>query len=143
MQALKSARELLEAALLKRVKEYGTSYEEEASYYSNEFGIEPWGDERIGQVYDFFSGQGCAYIRNLNLAPEKEWDDLEYTLILQLYTVIYPNGGEHLRDYAHYNLGTEYDAESCEVLHDSISSLALEELCLVLKAIEREEEGRG
>lgn len=37
MQALKSARELLEAALLKRVKEYGTSYEEEASYYSNEF----------------------------------------------------------------------------------------------------------
>ena len=45
-------------------KEYGTSYEEEASYYSNEFGIEPCGDERIGQVYDFFSGQGCAKVMN-------------------------------------------------------------------------------
>ena len=139
MKEMKVARQLLESAILRFVKAYGTSYEEERDYYSNEFGITPKCGERIDKIYDFFGGQGCSYIHNLSLNPEKICDELEYTLILQLYSVVCTDGTEHLEYYAHYNCGTEYEAASCDVLHASISCLELEELCLILKAIEQQE----
>lgn len=140
MKETEAARRLLESAILRMVKEYGTSYEDEREYYSNEFGIIPQCGERIDKVYDFWGGYGCAFIHNLSLVSEKAWDDLEYTLVLQLYSVVCSDGSEHLEYYAHCNLGTEYEAASCDVLHASISCLELEELCLILKAIEQQEE---
>lgn len=139
VKEIEVARWQVESAICRLVKAYGTPYMDEQEYYSNEFGITPYSGDYIDVVYDFFGGQGCAYIHNLSLATEKTEEEMEYMLILQLYLVVSVDGSEELYYHAHYNEGTEYDAATCDVIHASISTLSLEELCLVLQTIGQQE----
>lgn len=141
-QATRQAAADIETVLFNFVKKYG---EEPTDYDINEFGLDVE-EDHVTHVFNLFDNGGAYFAiqrtPNDDTINEQDTDSLfdtfEHYAFQCLYIVESEDGTESLKYYAFENGGIVWDDDLSEPDHDSVITLRLDVLDLLVKAIVKE-----
>ena len=146
-----NCRQVLTSVLMEYVREHGEDYADNASYWSNEFGIYEEDGCKVTKVLDLFGNEGCCVISQRNVNPDididkcKTFDELLeltddhfiHNAFQQLYIEVDKYGNEDLKYYSFWNTGIYFSDGMSEPDHDYVRTLSLSEIEAIMRVVEK------